>query len=152
MDRLRGRADEQQLRLLVAVLVVERQVDFHRLVAVRAQVLERGVERGVEAAADLAGPAREQHQLLLAAVGVQHPVADEAEAVADRHADLADALGHGERGRQRRPRGCAPAHDLDQHADDVAGAAARLGDRIHVEGRGVGREDRAGLHDGVELA
>ena len=34
----------------------------------------------------------EHHQLLLAAVGVKHAVADETEGIADRNRDLADAL------------------------------------------------------------
>src|SRR6202008_4404658 len=65
VDRGRGRADEQQLRLLLAVLVVEREVDFHRLVAVRPEAVESGFEHAVEAAPDLAGPAHGENQLLL---------------------------------------------------------------------------------------
>ena len=42
-----------------------REVDLDRLVAIRAEVLERGLERAVEAAADLAGPAQVEQQVLL---------------------------------------------------------------------------------------
>ena len=65
VDRVRGRPDEKQLRLLVAVLVVNGKVDLDRLVAIGAEVLERLLERGMEAAADLAGPADVEDQLLL---------------------------------------------------------------------------------------
>ncbi len=46
----------------------------------------------------------EQHQLILAAVGVQHAIAHKAEAVADDDADLAQATRHCERCGQRRIR------------------------------------------------
>src|ERR1043165_6703382 len=65
VDRLRGRADEQQPRLLLAVLVVHGQVDLDRLVAQRTEAAERGLKRAVEAAADLARPADGEQQLLL---------------------------------------------------------------------------------------
>src|SRR5512138_1756430 len=65
VDRLRSRSDEKQLRLLLAVLEVGGDVDLDRLVAIGAEVLERGLERAVEAAADLAGPAEVQQQVLL---------------------------------------------------------------------------------------
>jgi hypothetical protein len=57
--------DEEQPRFLLAVVVVQRHVHFDRLVAERAEILERALERGVEAAADLSGPADEQQQLLV---------------------------------------------------------------------------------------
>src|SRR6185295_6489871 len=65
VDRLRGRPDEEQLRLLLAVLEIGGDVDLDRLVAVGAEVLERRLERTVKAAADLAGPAEVQQQVLL---------------------------------------------------------------------------------------
>ena len=65
MDRLGGRPHEQQPRFLLAVVVIQRHVDLDRLVAQGAEVLERALVRGVKAAADLSGPADEQHQLLI---------------------------------------------------------------------------------------
>src|SRR5260221_1863570 len=65
VDRLRRRADEEQLRLLLAVLVIDGDIHFDRLVAKRADGLERGFECAVEAAADLAGPADVEDQFLL---------------------------------------------------------------------------------------
>jgi len=65
VDRPRRRPDEQQARLLLAVRVVQGQLDLDRLVAQRPQVLERGLEGRVEAAAGLAGPAQEQQEVLL---------------------------------------------------------------------------------------
>src|SRR3954470_15836727 len=65
VDRLRRRADEEELRLLLTVLVMHGDVDFDRLVAKRAERLERRLERAVEAAADLAGPADVKDQFLL---------------------------------------------------------------------------------------
>src|SRR4051812_35503433 len=65
VDRLRGRADEKQLRFLVAVLVVDRQVDLDCLVAVRPEVGERLLERRMETPANLAGPADVEDELLL---------------------------------------------------------------------------------------
>src|SRR5207302_317630 len=50
---------------LLAVVVIRRDVDLDRLVAVGPEVLERDIERRVEAAADLAGPADGEDQLLL---------------------------------------------------------------------------------------
>src|SRR5678815_1577900 len=64
VDRLRRRADEEEPRFLLAVLVVHGDVDLDRLVAQRPEVLERRVERAVEAAADLAGPADVEDCLL----------------------------------------------------------------------------------------
>src|SRR5574341_250468 len=63
VDRVRRRADEEELRLLLAVLVVEREIDLDRFVAVGADPLERRFERAVEAAADLAGPAHGEQKL-----------------------------------------------------------------------------------------
>jgi hypothetical protein len=60
-----------QPRLLVAVLVVERHVHLDRLVAVGAEVVQRRLQRRVEAAPDLAGPAHQQHQLLLVEADAQ---------------------------------------------------------------------------------
>jgi hypothetical protein len=65
VDRLRGGADEEQLRFLVAVLLVHGELDLDRLVAIGADVFQRRIERRVEAAADLAGPADVEDQLLL---------------------------------------------------------------------------------------
>src|SRR6185295_8336598 len=65
VDRLRGRPDEEKLGLLLAVLEIGGDVDLDRLVAIGAEVLERGFERAVKAAADLAGPAEIQQQVLL---------------------------------------------------------------------------------------
>ena len=65
VNRLRGRSYEQQPGLLLAVVVVERHVDLDRLVAKRAEVLESALERAMEAAPDLSGPADQQHQLLV---------------------------------------------------------------------------------------
>src|SRR5258707_2195749 len=64
-DRLRRRADEEQLGLLLAVLVVDGDIHFDCFVAKRSDGLERGFERAVEAAADLAGPADVEDQFLL---------------------------------------------------------------------------------------
>ncbi len=103
----------------------------------------------------------EQHELVLAPVGVKHAIADEAEAVAHHHTGLADALGH--RLRRRHDVGCrgATAHDLDQahdvrgaeevHADDRLRPAHRRCDAIHVQGGRVGREDGVGAANTIEL-
>src|SRR5262249_2686380 len=64
VDRVRRRSHEKQARFLLAVVVIERELDLDRLVAEGAQVLERGLERSVETPAGLAGPAQEQHQVL----------------------------------------------------------------------------------------
>jgi hypothetical protein len=58
-------ADEQELGLLLPVLLIQREFHLDRLVAVGPEVLERGLQRGMEAAADLARPAHEQQQFLL---------------------------------------------------------------------------------------
>src|SRR5690349_5620035 len=65
VDRLRRRADEQELRLLLAVLVIDGDVDLDCLVAIRPDVVERGLERAMEAATDFAGPADVEDELLL---------------------------------------------------------------------------------------
>jgi len=65
VDRLRCGADEKELRLLFAVLVIDRDVDLDGLVAKRPDVLKRGFERAMEAAADLAGPADVEDEFLL---------------------------------------------------------------------------------------
>ena len=106
--------------------------------------------------------ARHQQLVRGLAVAGDHAVADEAVADPGDHGDLADLLGE---------RPCAvastssavvaAAHDLEQ-AHDVRGAeevqadhilrtAGEGGDRVEVERRGVGGEDGARAHDGVEL-
>src|SRR2546423_4097825 len=65
VDRLRRGADEEELRLLLAVLVIDGDVDLDSLVAKRPDVLKRGFERAMEAAADLAGPANVEDEFLL---------------------------------------------------------------------------------------
>jgi hypothetical protein len=65
VDRVRGRPDEQQPRFLLAVVQVQRDLDLNRLVAQRPEVLERALERRMEAAAGFARPAHQEHELLL---------------------------------------------------------------------------------------
>ena len=89
-----------------------------------------GLERGV----DVGGRrALEHHRLHLLEIGLDHAVADEAEADAGDDADLADALGDRHRCRERVLGGRLAAHDFEQphdvggreemHADDIAAAA-----------------------------
>src|SRR5262249_21305798 len=65
VDRLWRRTDEQKLRLLLAVLVIDGEVDLDRFVAIRPDALERGFERAMEAATDFTGPADIEDQLFL---------------------------------------------------------------------------------------
>ena len=100
-------------------------------------------------------------ELRLVHVGEHHPVADEPGAVADDHADFAEALGQRLGGGDRLGRGGRAAHDLDQPhhvgraeevgADDRLRPLRHAGQRVDVERGRVGGEQRAGTGHGVEL-
>src|SRR5450759_2607940 len=104
----------------------------------------------------------EQHELILAAIGIEHAVAHKAKAISDHDADLADLPGRAKRSRNARIRGLRGAHDLHEshdvcraeevHADDILRACrdARYG--INIESRGVGREQHTRATAGIELA
>ena len=92
---------------------------------------------------------------------VQHAVADEAVADPDHDRHLAHLAPDRDRGRERVEGGLLAAHDLEQLHDvrraeemrpeHVLRALRHGGDLVHVERRGVGGEDRAGLCDPVEV-
>ena len=111
---------------------------------------------------DLVGRGALQQQLhCLDLARHQHAVADEAIANARDHRDLLNLLGEAHGGDQHVVGGLGAADDLEQlhdisrreevQANDVLRAAGAGGDLVDVEIGGVGRQDRAGLADGVEL-
>ena len=75
---------------------------------------------------------------------------DEAIAIANRDADLAERPRHGHGGDESIGRRLRAAHDLDQphhiggrekvHAEHVAGPGRKARDLVDIEGRGVGGE------------
>mmetsp|Transcript_21061 Transcript_21061/g.81577 ORF Transcript_21061/g.81577 Transcript_21061/m.81577 type:complete len:639 (-) Transcript_21061:1062-2978(-) len=102
-----------------------------------------------------------QQEAGLAAVLLDHAVADEAVADARDHGRLLDLLANRhDRGQHVLGRGLA-AHHFQQlhhvgraeevHAHHVLRAAGERGNLVDVQRRGVGGQDRAGLGDGVEL-
>ena len=95
------------------------------------------------------------------AVDAKHAVADEAPAVADEHADLAERLRQRHRGRQDRGTGLPAADDLEQPhhvgraekvvADHLLRPRGRRGDLVDVQRRGVGGQNGIGPGDLVDL-
>ena len=103
-----------------------------------------------------------QQEVGLPAIGVEHPVADEAVADADQHADLPDRLRQLHDGRDGLRRGLRAAHVLHQlhhvrraeevGADDLVRPAGGARDLVDVECRGVAGQDCLLLAHGVQLA
>ena len=101
-----------------------------------------------------------QQEVRLPAVGVEHPVADEAVADADQHAHLAERLRQPHDGGDGPGRGAGAAHVLHQlhdvggaeevGADDLLRPRRGGGDGVDVEGRRVGGQDRLRLAHAVE--
>ena len=118
-----------------------------------------GLDRGIHL---LRARAFVDHGERLHEVLVDHAVADEAVAHAGYHGGLADLLrqrhGRGEhvRRRLRATHHFEQAHDVrraeEMQSDDVLRALREGGDPVHVQRRGVGGEDRTGLHRRIELA
>ena len=102
-----------------------------------------------------------QQELGLALVGAEHAVADEAAAVADEHADLAQRAGQGQRSGDHGRAGRFAADDFEQPhdvggaeevvADDLLRAGRDGGDLVDVERRRVGGQNGIGPRDAVEL-
>ena len=88
-------------------------------------------------------------------------VGDEAVAIAGQRADLADLAAERHRRRHDVGRALRALHDLEQlhdvgrgeemRAGDVLRPLRRIGHDVDVDARGVGVEQRARLHDRVEL-
>ncbi|MNI61354.1 hypothetical protein D3C73_1166230 [compost metagenome] len=97
-----------------------------------------------------------------AGIGFEHAVADKAEAHAGHHRDLADGAAHLECGCQhvsRRFPGVdhfQQAHDVGRaekmQADHILRTGGHGSDQVDVQGRGVGRQNGAGLAHEVEAA
>src|SRR5579883_1410777 len=102
-----------------------------------------------------------EQELGLARILEDHAVADEAVAHAHQHRHLGDRLAEPHRRRDHVLAGLGAAYDLQEahdirraeevRADHILRPRGHGGDRVDVEGRGVGRQHRTGLRDLVEL-
>ena len=97
----------------------------------------------------------------LAAVLLDHAVADEAITHARDHRGLFDLLADGHHGGHDVFAGLGTTHDFQQfhhvgwaeevHAHHVLWPLGEVGDLVHIQGGGVGGQNRAGLHHFIEL-
>ena len=102
-----------------------------------------------------------QQKAALAAILLNHAVADKAIANARHHRCFADFLGHAHDGGQHVFAGLLAAHHFQQlhdvgraeemQTDHVLRSLGKCGNLVHVQCRGVGRQNRAGLHHTVEF-
>ena len=102
-----------------------------------------------------------QHAVFgFASVGIHHAVADETVADLGDDADLLDGLGDIQCRDDDIRGGLGALDDFEQfhdvggaeemQPDHVLGPLGDCGNRVDVEGRGIGAEDRPGFGDGVE--